>query len=275
MIKLISFIALVITFYLFYSCSESSNKSLNKAKEDPLKGYMFLWNFSGIKETKYNYELIKETTETYEKGTAPYSIKESTIGDLIVSSNGNRNATVYVSNVENTFYSLTDENEWSPAAPRSISQLKIGDLKQYSRFEHEGLDVFWDAFLPLPLEEIKKGEQYKLKMKIPVNIEQFKYVRGTNTLTFSEYKTINNKKCVVLKGEIDVSDADKLDFQGVYKNSLKGHGTYIFDPEDHVFVNAEVEITSESYIDNTEVKDQSKKIFMNSTIKQTFKISLK
>lgn len=260
---------------LFTACAADPKTNEDSSESDPLNGYNFLWDFNGNKEFRYDYDMTSVTTESRAKEEEPYTIKEQTVGDFLVKSKGNREASVSIQNVLKTMFSQTEEGDWSPAKPRSSNAMDIGVLKQYSKFENERLDAVWDAFLPLPMEEIKEGETYSLKMKIPVTMENRKYVRGTNQLTFDGYETILGKKCIKLQGTIDVSELDPIEFSGIYEHSLMGTGVYYFSPEDHCFVQADVELKLRLFVDSSEESDPMGQFYVNAEYTDVFKIRMK
>lgn len=271
--KAFQFSLILCSIFLMASCSSSEKPGNDEEIKEKLK-YNFLWDFSVIDTFKYSYEITSIENEALTRGEKNYSIKTEIIGDLIVDSHGDYEASISVQNGSKTMFSLTDEGDWSPAKPQIISKSEIGKLTQYSKFNNPRLDALWDAYLPLPLEEIKIGEEYSLNTTMPVSIEDNKYVRGQNTLTFIGYETIHNRECAVLKGEIDVSEQDSLEFEGKYIHFMKGTGTYFFDTKDHIFVSAFVEITLDRVIDSGLKDDTKEDLFMHSLLTETFRIEL-
>ncbi|MGB1040335.1 MAG: hypothetical protein ACPGVD_05645 [Flavobacteriales bacterium] len=266
------FSALILfSFMLLTSCNVEPKKSSKKTVFD----YNFLWNFSEPKYISYSYEMTSIDTETYVRDSAPHTIKTEIVGDMVITSQGKRTGTLSTVNLTKTIYDFTDKGEWSPAKPQSIGTNIVGELKQYSQFNNTRLDAIWDAYLPLPLEEIKEGESYELSMKLPEGMENNKYVRGFNTLTFKGYETIQNRKCIVLTGNIEVKDSDELEFEGEVTHYMTGNGTYYFDPKEHIYVKAEVETTLVRKVDSGIGEDIKKDLFLDRTINETFKIELK
>lgn len=272
--KAFQFSLIVLGLFLVASCSSSDKPGTDEEVNGKLK-YDFLWDFSEIETFTYTYEVISIENEALTRGEEGYSIKTEIIGDLVVDSHGDYEASISIQDGNKTMFSLTDDGEWSPAKPQIISKSEIGKLTQSSRFNDSRLDALWDAYLPLPLEEIKTGEEYRLIMTMPASVEDNKYIRGQNVLTFRGHETIQNRKCVVLTGNINVSQQDELEFEGEYSHSLKGTGTYYFDTKDHIYVGADVEITLSRKVDSGPQEDIKEDLFFESQILETFKIRLK
>lgn len=275
MLKPLLFFSVVAVAVLLNACSPGSQSEESEEVKDPLNGYTFLWDFTLPREIKYEYEMTSITSESFGRNDESYMIKKMTTGDFIVKSSGDQKADVSIVNAEEVLFSLSEDGSWSPAKPMPVNRLEIGSLKQYSRFEDPRLDAVWDAFLPLPLEELDVNESYELKMRLPVSMEGGKYVHGKNSLTFAGYETILGTKCIKLKGEIDVSDIDPLEFGGTYEHSLEGEGTYYFSADDHMFVQVNAEIILKRLVDSGEVADAKNDLYMKSEITDAFKITLK
>lgn len=265
---MLKLIAISVVFISLISCKNEPKSNAQQTEFDK----SFLWNFTEIKDSRYSYEMTSIDEETFAKDTESQTIKTEIIGDLVVSSRGDRTAALLISNAEKTIFSHTDKGEWSPANPLALGESFVGELNQNSMFHEDRLDAIWNAYLPLPLDEITEGESYKLTMNLPVGIESFKYVNGFNTLTFKGYKTIQNRKCIVLEGNIDVAEVDDLDFKGKYEHSMKGKGTYYFDAKEHIFVQADVEITVDRQVESA---DEKAGLYINRNITEKFSLLLK
>ena len=263
------FTSIILILVLLVSCSgePKPKKTVND--------FNFLWNFSESKYLTYSYEMTSIDKETYVRDSAPHTMKTEIIGDMVITSQGNRTGVLSTVNLTKTISNLTDKGEWSYAEPRPLNNSIVGELTQYSQFNNTRLDALWDAYLPLPLEEIKEGESYKLRMSLPEGMENNKYVHGFNTLTFKGYETIQNRKCIVLTGVIEVKDADELEFEGEHIHFITGTGTYYFDPKEHIYVKAEVKITLVRKVDSGIKEDVKKDLFLDRTINEAFKIELK
>ncbi|MFT6503808.1 MAG: hypothetical protein ACJASQ_003946 [Crocinitomicaceae bacterium] len=272
--KAFQFSIILFSLFLIASCSSPEKPGIEEEVIEKMK-YDFLWDFREIETFKYSYEVTSIENEALVRGEEGYSIKTEIIGDMIVDSHGDWTASISIEDGSKTLFSLTDDGKWSPAKPQIISKSQIGKLTQYSKFNDSRLDALWDAYLPLPLEEIEIGQKYKLIMTMPVSLEDNKYIRGQNVLTFMGYETIQNRKCVVLAGKIDVSQQDELEFEGEYSHSLKGTGMYYFDTKDHIYVGADVEITLSRKVDSGPKEDVKEDLFLESQIIETFKIRLK
>ena len=150
-------------------------------------------------------------------------------------------------------------------------------MRPNGTFRNADTDALFDLLFPLPSRNLKDGESDSIFMKIPFNLNGLKlYSKGYNTMTFSGFKIVQERKCVVLESTIDVSKLTlPKTLHGKYRNSTKGSATYYFDLKRHCYVGADIHVVMDIMADSQGRTQNDTEIFSSLMSDNTFKIRLK
>jgi hypothetical protein len=172
---------------------------------------------------------------------------------------------------------ILDENgiakdTMSNTTPTSV----ILDMKPNGTFGTDNHNIIFDLIFPLPSKKLKIGEQDKIPLQMPFNVNGSSlFVKGFNTLEFVGMENIEENECAVLKGKIDISNLEiPEELNGIYKSSSIGNGTYYFDLKNQYFVGADIQLTMTAMMDTETNENNNKGMYANIKSENVFKIRL-
>ncbi|GAB5418027.1 MAG: hypothetical protein Crog4KO_31070 [Crocinitomicaceae bacterium] len=270
--KLIFGIAIV----MLSSCSIENNPTSEEKKSDGSNNTEFIWDFSKEKKYVYSYsQTVNAENQMSKNGSISKSFMAGN-GNVNIRVKSNDLADLSLTNLELSMVSFNDDGTPRDTTTDMMPTNVVQDMKPNGRFGEPSTDVLFDMLFPLPSYDFKEGESDKIPMKMPFNANGSRlFSEGYNTLTFSGFKTIEGRKCAVLKGEIDISKLEiPEELDGDYKSSTTGNATYYFDLKEHCYVGADIHMIMDIMMDSETDNEDDFGMFAKMKSDNVFKIRL-
>ncbi len=200
------------------------------------------WDFNKEKKIKYSY--TQNTTSNFKINNNTTKSKAVAKGFLDVIVKKNRTADL---SLQIKMYMLDKKGKIKDSLINT-PKLTVRDMKSDGTFKSKNKNILFDLVFPLPAKKIKKGKQFIIPMEMPWKSNGRNLtIKGTNTLKYIGYKKINNIQCILFNGKIDVSDIEiPKKIKGTHQSSLKGYGSYYFDPKNNIYMGADIKIVIEN-----------------------------
>lgn len=252
------------------SCGQQNTNS------DSSKDSKFTWNFSKPKKLVYSYSQTVNNENKMSRNELADVSKMTAIGNLNIKIKENNLADLSLTDME--MNSVDFDSEGNPRdtmiqkAPPQVMQ----DMKPDGSFSSSDIDIMFKLLFPLPSKDLNNGETDKVEMQMPFNANGSRLIaKGYNTLKFSGFETIQNRKCAVLIGTIDISDMKvPEELAGEYKNATKGKATYYFDLQDKLYVGADIDMTMEAFMDSESEDENNRGMYWEMKSQNIFRIRL-
>lgn len=232
----------VLTLFIIGCNTNETKKEFKKTTETKENNYDFIWDFNSKKEFLYSYKHISNVLTKMSENNPADKLSITANGILKVKVKENNLADMNLTDVTaemtkfDTYGKLLDTK-----SKNSLDYGGITDMTSKGNFKNPNQIPLFDLFFPLPSKALRIGESDKSSMDTE-NVYQ---------LTFDGFKTIDNRKCAVLKGKIEMPNQKVPDLlKGVYENSNSGSGTYYFDLEKSHYIGADIEWSSKSIMLN-------------------------
>lgn len=237
---------------LIASCGQQNTNS------ETSNNSKFTWDFTKQRNLIYSYYQIVNNENKMSRNEPANISKMTALGNLKIKIKDTNLADLSLIDIE--MNSVDFDSDGNPRdtmthkAPLQVMQ----DMKPDGSFSDSNIDIMFKLLFPLPSKDLNKGESDIVEMQMPFNANGTRLIaKGFNTLEFSGFETIQERKCAVLNGVIDISDMKvPEELTGEFKNSTTGKATYYFDLEDKIYVGADIDMTMEAFMD-TESEDES------------------
>ncbi|MCR9173452.1 MAG: hypothetical protein NXI10_13205 [bacterium] len=274
MIKNYIIAASVVT--LLVSCGNYNSRSQKDTPSDGSNNKEFIWDFDQEKIFIYSYTQTVVANNLLSKNGSGSRAEMKAVGNVNVRVKSDKLADVSLTKMDVTMISFNDDGSPSDTTTDRMPNNVVQDMTPNGRFDSPSVDFLFKVLFPLPNRDLKVGETDSIPMKVPFNANgSMLYSKGYNTLTFTGFETIQNRKCAVLEGVIDVSKMDiPEELNGSYKNATTGRATYYFDLKDRCFVGADIYLVMEMFMDSNTDEDEETGMFAKMKSDNTFKIRL-
>ncbi|WP_460219333.1 hypothetical protein [Psychroserpens sp. MEBiC05023] len=212
----------------------------------------FQWNFNSNSKYIYSFSQVTNSENKMKKNEKSNKSSISGNGKLIINGKSKSLADLSFEEIKVKLKNDFSNDTITDTQPNSIIQ----DLQSNGTFQMTSTaNDFVRVLLPLPNKRLSVGDTCRIPLNVPFNINgSLISSKGFNTLTFSNYDEIDGHKCAVLKGEINVSKLDLPDnFEGNYKLSEIGNGTYYFDIEKGYYIKSKVKFDLTTLADNEDL----------------------
>ena len=267
---------LALTILSLVKCG-TQNSTLDSSAS---KGPLFEWNFSEQRKFIYTFEQDvvnemgisidspKDKSKLRGDGLMTVRVKEDSLADLSLL------------DLKISMQTINEDGTESEPTTQNSPPIVVQDMSPAGKFKSANPNALFEMLIPLPKKDLKEGETYELPMQFPFNAGGSSlYIKGHNSLTFSGYKTIRDRKCAVLNGVLDISKLDiPEELKGQYSGSVTGETTYYFDLENGFYVGADVLMVMDVFIDSTTKEDTEAGVYgdyLDAKNENTFKIRLK
>ena len=224
----------------FFSCKNENNSS----KEE---GIILEWNFD--KKLKYKYNYFRNTTINFENTEIEQTRNANSFdeGKIILNSIGNSFADLSLKNVNivvggdvgnDTMTDLIDSS-----FIRNINSNGAG-------FNSDSIGYEYKLLLQLPTKPIEIGEKEEFDFKIPFTWNGgIFYTKGTYTLTYLKNGKLNDTKCAILLGSLDVSNIEfEVELMEAIEDGLEvefsGEVKQYFDITNKCLLGADIKLNS-------------------------------
>jgi hypothetical protein len=249
----------------------------NSKKSSKSKASQFIWDFSTPKTFVYSFEQSAKGENKSFRDKPAEKMSMSGIGKLLVKVKENNLADLSLAEIKMTMQIFNEDGSPGNVKSAVIPTKTVENMQPNGSLGASNYDVLFDILMPLPSKDLKKGQEYKVPIKMPFSPHgsAMYYASGFNTLKFVGFETIDNKKCAVLKGDIDVSKIENFtDLVGENKSSTTGKATYYFDINNHYYVGADIDLTMEVLVDGQNVVQQNAETYLYMKNINTYKIRL-
>jgi|GEM_PF-1585944 len=212
----------------------------------------FQWNFDSNSKYIYSFSQITNSENKMKKDEKSNKSYISGNGKLVINGKSENLADLSFEEIKVKLKNDFSNDTISDTQPNSIIQ----DLQSNGTFQMTSTaNDFVRVLLPLPNKKLSIGDTCRVSLNVPFTINgSLISSKGFNTLTFSKYEEIDGHKCAVLNGEINVSQLDLPDnFEGNYKLTEIGNGTYYFNIEKGYFIKSKVKFDLTTLADNEDL----------------------
>jgi hypothetical protein len=266
-------ILLGLTTLILISCG---SQNLHSNDTTQLSDKMFEWDFSKKRKFVYSYYQTVNGENKMDKDRPANKTYLTGTGYLNVRVKENNLADLSITDLEIEMISFNKDGTPEDTTSNKSGNTVVQDMKPDGSFSDPNTNFLFDMLLPLPSISLKIGESEKIAMQVPFNANGSRLIsKGFNKLTFTGYETIDNRKCAVLKGDLDVSILDvPEELKGEYRSATTGKATYYFDVENHYYVGADIQMRSEVMMDTETGDEDDFGMFMDMSSNNVFKIRL-
>jgi len=199
------------------------------------------------------------------------------VGQLNITVKENNLADISLTDIEMKIIEFSQDETPKDTMTHNAPTTVVQDMKTNGSFEDSNTEVLFDFLFPLPNKNILDGKSDEISMKMPFNANgSILFSKGQNKLTFLEFKEIEGRKCVVFKGDINISELEvPAELKGNYKYTTIGNATYYFDLENGYYVGADVKMVMDVLMDTETHKYDESGMYMETTSESVYKIRLK
>lgn len=265
-----------IALVLLSSCGNDNTLKVEDNNSNGSSNTEFIWDFSKEKKYVYSYsQTVNAENQMSKNGLTSKSYMTGN-GNVNVRVKSNNLADLSLTNIEMSMIMFNEDGTPRDTMTNTVPANVVQDMKPNGSFGQENVDVLFDILFPLPSYDLKDGESDKILMKIPFNANGSRlFSEGYNTLTFSGYKTVEGRKCAVLKGKLDVSKLKiPEELEGQYKSATTGSATYYFDLKEHCYVGADIHMVMDIMMDSETGNEDDFGMFAKMKSDNVFKIRL-
>lgn len=266
-------ILLGLSIFILASCGGENSKSSETTISNESQ---FEWDFSEKKKFVYSFSQTTSGENKMDKDRPADKTLMTAIGHLNVRVKENKLADLSLTDIEVNMINYNSDGNPRDTMTQKVPANVVQDMKPDGSFKVENTDILFDMILPLPSGNLEEGESIEIPLEIPFNFNgSYLNSKGHNTLRFVGFENIDNRKCAVLKGVIDISKLDiPEEIGGEYKSSTTGKGTYYFDLDKGYYVGADVEIRKEIMMDSETGEDDDYGMYAEMKSNDVIKIRL-
>lgn len=240
------------------------------------KGSKFTWDFSKPQKLIYSYSQTVKHENKMRLDEPSDKTYMTAIGNLNIKVKENNLADLSLTNIEMKSVDFDFEGNPRDTMKQKIPPQVLQEMKPDGSFSDSNIDIMFKMLFPLPSKDLKEGEKDKVSIQMPFNANGSRLIaKGFITLKFSGFETIQNRKCAVLIGKIDISDMTiPKELTGEYKNSTIGEAIYYFDLKDRIYVGANIDMTMEAFMDTESEDENNRGMYWEMKSQNIFKIRL-
>ncbi|RYM34109.1 hypothetical protein ERX46_09115 [Brumimicrobium glaciale] len=240
------------------------------------KNKQFIWDFSKEKIYVYSYTQAVETENKMSKSEATTKTFMTGKGNLNVQVKPNNLADLSLTNLKLSMIMFNKDGTPRDTMTNETAPTVAQDMRPNGSFDEPNSNTLFNIVFPLPSIDLKEGQSDKIPMKIPFNANgSVLFSKGFNTLTFVGFKTIQDRKCAVLEGIIDISKLEKPEeLKGEYKSATTGNASYYFDIDNHCYVGADIHIIMTAMMNTESESQDSFGMYIEMKSDNVFKIRL-
>lgn len=267
---------IVLAFILFLIGCNSEETKENSSNYSENKD--FIWDFSTKKTFVYSYSQKVNSSNKMDKNDLKSKSYISANGLLKVRVKDNSMADLSLIDIKSKIVSFDEKGEPKGDTIENTNPANvIQDMKSDGSFSDQNANIMFDILFPLPSTDLKMNESEKIALQMPFNANGSRLIsKGYNNLTFKKYETIENRKCAVLEGTIDITKFEiPEELKGDYKNATTGLATYYFDLENHFYVGADIQLLMEMMMNSESEDDDNFGMFMEISSNNLIKVRLK
>tara|TARA_B100000674_G_C37837410_1_gene913573 strand:- start:453 stop:1277 length:825 start_codon:yes stop_codon:yes gene_type:complete len=266
-------IILGLSILILASCGSENSKS---TETDNPNGTQFQWDFGKQRTFIYSFSQTVNGENQMGKDRPADKTYMTGIGHLNVRVKENNLADLSLTDIEMKMVRYDQEGTPKDTMTQKVPANVVQEMKPNGSFDDSNKDILFKMLFPLPNKDLEKGDSDEITMQMPFNANGSRlFSKGQNTLTFKGYKEIEGRNCVVLKGEIDISNLDvPEELKGEYECSTLGNATYYFDLENRYYVGADIKMVMNVMMDSETENEDDFGMFMKMKSDNIFKIRL-
>ncbi|QKX06165.1 hypothetical protein HN014_15015 [Aquimarina sp. TRL1] len=260
---------LILLSIVIASCG-SPKKNINNDSE----AFKLIWDFSN--NNTYVYSLKATVSSEFKKSENSPLLKSAIVekSTITVQAKPNQLADFSIKDLQLQYKWFKEDGTLNDSSSLTIPTKTIADITPNGNFGESDADMYFKLLMPLPASNIQRGESYKIPLKLPLEEDPSLYNEGFNTITFTKIRTIQGRKCAILKGLLDISTLKLTkDLEGHYTQKITGISTYYFDLEKRCFIGSDISMTENSSNDLS-VKSSESSGFYTMSSNKVIKIRL-
>jgi len=266
-------ILLGLSILILASCGSENSKSTETEHSNDTQ---FQWDFSKKRKFIYSFSQTVNGENKMDKDRPADKTYMTGVGYLNVRVKENNLADLSLTDIEMKMVNYDQEGTPRDTMTQKVPANVVQDMKPDGSFGDSNTDILFDMLFPLPNKNLDEGDSDEIPMQMPFNANGSRlFAKGQNTLTFTGYKEIDGRNCVVLNGVIDISKLDvPEELKGEYECSTTGSATYYFDLENGYYVGADIKMVMDVLMDSETENEDDFGMFMKMKSDNVYKIRL-
>ena len=228
-----------------------------------------IYTFSQTADNVFKVEAMEHVDSSFAilEGVLNVRVKENALADLSITE-------AVIKTVSFDATGIPEDTSRHEQAPIAVT-----DMDAYGTFPQKGGELPFNILFGLPKGRLTPGDTEKLPLQIPFNANGSSLlVKGSNTLTFSGYDTLDHRRCAVFRGVIDIADLEIPEEISVdYKCVNTGTASYYFAVKEQYFVQVDLRLGVEMWA-RKEIEQETAPSFfqkMEMNTNSVYKIRLK
>lgn len=265
-----SIVLIFVSAVLLFSCSDVKTHEIKAKTNTP-----FTWDFSENRTFAYSFEQSVFVTSSIMDDDLDHRKMEAT-AEMFVEVKDKNKANVGLRNIKTKIITINEDGSKEDVDSQSSPLIMTEGMSPKGEFEDLQAAMLFQTLVPLPPENLKKGETVEVPIKIPFNVGSSRiYIRGSIELKYVADGIKRKRTCAVLESKIDVSEVEiPEEYAKSYEVYMKGTGTYYFDLENGIYVGGDVKTEFKMEIEpsNEMAEDFSSSMYMVNKSEYSFRL---